>query len=249
MNRCLVVMLILVVTFPLSARRRQTIVGVADLCENERTSAGLSYILALEQAGYIPVVLPRSLSEQSVKQVFRHLDALLLMGGEDVEPWRYGAQPSPRLGGTNAQRDSLEYVLLSEASRRRIPIMGVCRGIQMINVFFGGTLYQDLPSEYPVQEIHHAQGAAEAHRIDILPGSLLHDALSADTIWVNSTHHQAVRDLAPGFTVTAKAQDGVVEAIENPRLRVAAVQFHPEALIRNGKTQFLGIFRRFLSGK
>jgi putative glutamine amidotransferase len=155
----------------------------------------------------------------------------VLTGGEDVEPARYGAAPHPKLENTDPDRDAAELALIAAALRRRLPILAICRGIQILNVALGGTLYQDLASERP-GPIAHA-GDATRHGVRIEAGSLLERTLGARTATVNSRHHQAIRDVAPRLRAAAWAEDGVIEAAEpaDPRAPwTLAVQWHPEDL-------------------
>ena len=142
------------------------------------------------------------------------------------------------------RRDAWEFLLLDEAVKRRLPVFGICRGCQVINVYFGGTLWQDLPSERPGEITHRSK---KLHPIRIVQGSHLAKSLRAENLMVNTSHHQAVKDLAPGFRAVAFAPDGVVEAIESDNLPVAGVQFHPERLlVQDGRAEFRELFKQFL---
>src|SRR5438309_7130698 len=158
------------------------------------------------------------------------VQGLVLTGGEDVEPSRYGAPPHPKLGETDPARDAVELALIAGAERQRLPILAICRGIQILNVALGGTLYQDLASERGGGPIDHTDTAAR-HGLRGEPHSLLHRTLGTVGANVNSRHHQAVRELAPTLHAAAWAEDGVLEGVE----RVAgaswtlAVPWHPEA--------------------
>ena len=215
------------------------IVGISETCaSNGNVVAGGAYAEAVRKAGDIPVVVCRTAKPENLDQVVSRLDLLIATGGEDVDPARYGETPSPHLGRVNAVRDEFEEQLLRAAVRHELPIVGTCRGVQHLNVFFGGTLHQDLPSELGARyTVEHRTGrdsqAARRdrrHPIEIVPGSRLALACGAETAAVNSLHHQAVKGLAPGMTVTAWTPDGVVEAIESTWYPAAGVQFHPECL-------------------
>ena len=217
------------------------VVGIADSCaETNAVCVKTAYAEAVAAAGNTPLVLPATADRARVARMLAPLDALLLCGGEDVEPRRYGAAPSPRLGEVNPRRDAWEILLLDEAMRRRLPVFGVCRGCQLINVYFGGTLWQALPTERPGPVTHRSK---TLHPVRIVPGSRLADCLRAESLMVNTRHHQAVKDLAPGFRAVAFAPDGVVEAIESDALPVAGVQFHPEDLfVKDGRGEFRALF-------
>jgi len=154
---------------------------------------------------------------------------LVLSGGEDVEPGRYGAAPHPKLGETDRARDAVEVALVAGAERRGLPILAICRGIQILNVALGGTLYQDLASERP-GPVDHAD-ASSRHGLRVDSGTLLHRTLATAQASVNSRHHQAIRDVAPALHVNAWAEDGVIEGAERKDPGgpwALAVQWHPE---------------------
>ena len=188
-------------------------------------------------------------------EAFEAIDGLLLSGGDDVDPARYGAESHPSVTGVNRDRDAFEIALIQEARRRDLPILGICRGIQILNVACGGTLVQDIPSQVPGAVEHRFavpphQAFSLAHDVwieeDSLIGRLLGERLAdADACTVNSRHHQAVQAPAPGFQVSATAPDGVVEAIEDPAARFCVgVQWHPENFWRTG--EFRALFEGFL---
>jgi len=180
---------------------------------------------------------------------------LLLTGGDDVAPARYGESKHPAVVEVEPERDEFEIALVQEARRRNLPILAICRGVQVLNVAFGGSLVQDIPSQVPGALQHKLtvpphQSYALAHEVwfekDSLLGSLLKDRLSdADSCEVNSRHHQAVKQVAGGFRVTATAPDGVIEAIEDPGARFClGVQWHPENFWRTG--EFRALFEGFV---
>jgi putative glutamine amidotransferase len=183
------------------------------------------------------------------------LHGLLLTGGEDVSPSLYGESPHDTLGEVNPSRDAFEVALVTEARARNLPILGICRGIQVMNVAFGGSLVQDVPSEVPGSLDHQwavpqHESYALAHEVwlepDTLLARLMRERLSdADSCDVNSRHHQAVKRVAQGFTVSATAPDGIIEAIEDPAARFClGVQWHPENFWRTG--EFRPLFEGFL---
>jgi putative glutamine amidotransferase len=189
-----------------------------------------------------------------VAEALDGVGGLLLTGGEDVAPHRYGEDAHSTVH-VNEERDAFELALIAEARRRDLPILGICRGIQMLNVAGGGTLVQDIPSQLAGALDHNLVPPAHqafdlAHEIwidrDALLARLLREAIgTGDTCEVNSRHHQAVKAPAPGFRVSATAPDGVIEAIEDPRLRFCVgVQWHPENFWRTG--EFRPLFERFL---
>jgi len=197
----------------------------------ERVALNTAYVSALTRAGLVPLVVPPLIDPADAGAVVDATRGLVLTGGEDVDPARYGAARHPRLEETDHGRDALELELIRCARARRRPILAICRGIQILNVSLGGTLYQDLRSEH-VGPLDH-QDSAGQHAIRVAPASLLHRTLGVTAATVNSRHHQAVRDLAPGLRATAWAEDGLVEAAEfaTPDAPwMLAVQWHPEDL-------------------
>lgn len=195
----------------------------------ERVAVNIAYVRALIGVGLVPLLVPPVLDADAACATLDRVQGLLLTGGEDVEPARYRAPPHAKLGETDAARDTVELALIAGAERRRLPVLAICRGIQIINVALGGTLYQDLASERAGPIDHADAGARHALRIE--PESLLRRTLGTATASVNSRHHQAIRDLAPGLRATAWADDGVIEGVERrdgAAPWTLAVQWHPE---------------------
>ncbi|MBA2440986.1 MAG: gamma-glutamyl-gamma-aminobutyrate hydrolase family protein [Rubrobacter sp.] len=201
--------------------------------------ADLDYVSGVEQAGGIPVVLPPVAGdpEAAAGAMLSGLDGLLLSGGSDLHPGYYGEEPLPGLDATLSERDAFETVLLEHALRRGMPVFGICRGLQLINVALGGTLYQDLPSQAEGELLDHRQTTPKwvpKHEVEFVPGSTVGEITGHARIKVNSYHHQAIKDLAPGLTATARAGDGVVEAVEARELSserwLLGVQWHAEAM-------------------
>ncbi|HEY7171695.1 MAG TPA: gamma-glutamyl-gamma-aminobutyrate hydrolase family protein [Vicinamibacterales bacterium] len=190
-----------------------------------------------------------------VSEALAGAGGLMLTGGDDVAPARYGESQHPAVVEVEPERDDFEIALVQEARRRNLPIFAICRGVQVLNVAFGGSLVQDIPSQVTGALQHKLavpphQSYALAHEVwfekDSLLGSLLQDRLSdADSCEVNSRHHQAVKQVAGGFRVTATAPDGVIEAIEDPGARFClGVQWHPENFWRTG--EFRALFEGFV---
>jgi len=208
-----------------------------------------AYVAALESAGIVPVVIPPLANEESVNAILDRVDGLVLSGGEDVEPSLYRQPRSPECGESNIERDRTEIALVKAARERRMPLLAICRGPQLLNVALGGTLIQDIPSEVPNALPHEVRDdrAARVHEVDIDEGSLIADALGATHITVNSLHHQSVRDVAPGLKVTARAPDGIIEGLESESgdWWVMAVQWHPEEMNDSPEPWDRGLFRAF----
>jgi putative glutamine amidotransferase len=195
----------------------------------ERVTLNTAYVRALESAGLVPLAVPTMLAPERAGAALTAVRGLVLTGGEDVAPDRYGATPHPHLGEVDPGRDAAELALIAAARARRVPILAICRGIQIVNVALGGTLYQDLDSERPGPVPHSDETARHAVRVEA--GSLLERTLGTRSASVNSRHHQAIRDLAPGLKAVAWADDGVIEAAEPADTTapwMVAVQWHPE---------------------
>lgn len=239
--------------YSVSAGRSLT-VGVVESCPvGGCVQVGRAYVTAVESAGFVPMVLPRTENEETIRRFIEKIDILLLTGGEDVEPGRYGEKKSPRLGKVNLSRDSFEWKLLTAARSVRLPIFGICRGEQLLNVFFGGTLYQDIPSEFirakgTPEIVHRVKNRKPMHKISVKKDSRLGAIVGAEELTVNTSHHQCVKNLAPGFIASATSPDGVVEAIESTDYPAAGVQFHPEKIVSTADKNFsLEQMRRIFS--
>ncbi|MDD3164333.1 MAG: gamma-glutamyl-gamma-aminobutyrate hydrolase family protein [Oscillospiraceae bacterium] len=192
------------------------------------------YIDAIIAAGGTPILIPADADAARAAEYLPLLDGLLLPGGEDVTPTLYGQEPTAQVSYTLADKDQMELALVRLAAAQQKPIFGICRGMQLLNVCFGGDLYQDLPTQYDAA-ICHAQDmairSALTHRVRLAPDSLISQLLGSEPLMVNSFHHQAVKTVAAPFTVTATAADGVVEAMESAARGIYAVQWHPEELV------------------
>lgn len=209
------------------------IVGLSPLYDDEKQCLWmrLSYLAVLRACGAIPVILPFDLDAADVARILSRCDGLLLTGGVDVSPHLYGEERMPECGPSQTMRDELEYLLLDVALDRDMPILGVCRGSQILNVYLGGTLYQDLRTQLP-DSINHAMNPPyemPCHKVMLVPGEPLHMLLDTDIIPVNSVHHQAVKDMAPSLVCLAQSLDGVIEGAWMPEKRfVWGLQWHPE---------------------
>lgn len=207
-----------------------------------------AYVSALEMAGGVPVIIPLVEDTRLADTYLQPLDGLLLAGGGDVDPARFGEEPIPQLGSVDPERDALEIALAEKALAADLPVLGICRGIQVLNVAAGGTLYQDLPSQVP-HALKHDQSAPRwypCHDVRLEPDSMLARLFQAETLRVNSFHHQAVRVVAQPFRVAAKAKDAVIEAMESrAHTFVVGVQWHPECMVERYPVQRL-LFTAFV---
>jgi len=213
-----------------------------------RYTLNRAYVGALRAAGAEVTLLPTG-SPPPSEALLRHLDGVLLPGGGDVDPRRYGEDPRPELGGVDVELDRLELSLATWAAERGRPVLGICRGHEVVNVALGGTLYQDIRADDASQHQHAVPielGFDHLdHWIDIDPESRLSQVVGATSLQVNSCHHQSVKRPAAGLRVTATSRDdGIVEALESADGRILTVQCHPEDLVSDDWTHLL--FRAFV---
>ena len=201
----------------------------------KRAYVNKDYVDAVIRAGGVPLIIPFSVDKEVIISQAQLIDGLILSGGHDINPYNYGQEPSQKIGETFPERDTYEIILLEESKKRNIPILGICRGFQLINVAAGGTLYQDL-SLIPGNILKHNQVSnptLKTHKIEIKKNSFISSIFGKETM-VNSFHHQVINKVANDFIVVAKASDGVVEAIEHKTYKfLVAVQWHPEMLAVN----------------
>ncbi len=220
-----------------------------DLDTNEHSEDLQVYINAVEQAGGAAVLLPLFEDEEQAQEALASLDGLVLTGGEDIDPSYYNEEPDSYLEDVNAARDKSDYILLSAALEKDMPVLAICRGCQYLNVICGGALYQDIPTQYDTDILHRSvdQIDFEYHDINVLEGSHLADIMGAGGLNVNSWHHQCIKGLGEGLEVVATSSDGIAEAIEKEDATfVVGLQFHPEWHIDDGDTDFLAIFEKLV---
>ena len=213
----------------------------------DRAGVNAAYVDSISKAGGIPVVLTPPIGPAAAGAALDPLDGLVLTGGHDLDPQWYDAPRSPALGPVDPGRDEFELALFHAARDRGLPILGICRGLQLVNVAMGGTLYQDLPSEQPgvIQHDPAVARNSRTHVVRVSAGSRLHSALDAATLDTNSFHHQAIKHLAPGLAVTARADDGVIEGVESEGSDdwLLAVQWHPEEFHHEADSPDQRLFR------
>ncbi|MFD1417836.1 gamma-glutamyl-gamma-aminobutyrate hydrolase family protein [Companilactobacillus keshanensis] len=200
---------------------------------------------AVINAGGVPVSLPY-LPESKIDTLINKLDGIIFTGGPDVDPTFMNKEPIPELGTTNRYRDIFEISLIKKAFDKDIPILGICRGAQVINVALGGTVYQDLGVQYKGDLLKHHQtapGNQPTHHVDVIKSALQKSVGTHP--FVNSRHHQAIENAAPSLKVVATAPDGVIEAVENKDTSVQAVQWHPENMWQEDEQQ-LQLFKDYI---
>lgn len=209
-----------------------------------------NYLSAILAAGGIPVILPIDLTEADMPQVVEAFDGFLFTGGPDVYPFFFQEETHPHCGNVSLKRDQLELSLLQHILNAKKPILGICRGIQLLNIGLGGTIYQDISSQFPQENpVAHKQPFAydlPSHTVEVVSGSRLAELSHGARLRVNSMHHQAIRQLAPSLTATGFAPNGLIECVEMADYPYfLAVQWHPEYLWQTDPAAY-GIFSGFV---
>ena len=234
------------------SRPRIAVAGVTREWEGQvRVGVNANYVRAVLAAGGLPIIMVPDLSREEAIELFGECDGLLLTGGEDVDPSHYGASPHPKLGTVDPRRDVNELALVAEARARDLPILGICRGIQLCNVAFGGTLIQDIASQRPSDINHDSPSPRDvrSHRVALTEHSRLAEILGATVLEANSFHHQAIDQLGHGLTASATAPDGIIEGVESsdPHEWIVAVQWHPEELALQPESADLRLFAALIA--
>jgi gamma-glutamyl-gamma-aminobutyrate hydrolase PuuD len=232
--------------------QRRPVIGVSDASRDGKNAAvPRSYIDAVLQAGGIPVVIPLMYDEKKVLELLNAVDGVIFAGGGDFDPAYYNERPIPQVTGKiNVPRDEFEMSLVHLAAARGIPVLGICRGLQLINIAFGGSLYQDLPAQYSNNSIKHRQKQPNdeaSHAVYVEDHTVFADIVKERMLMVNSSHHQAIKKIAPGFRAAGKSPDQIVEVIEkvDGENWILGVQFHPEARVTRDQAMHR-IFQRFI---
>lgn len=229
---------------------KKPIIGLTPSVDEERNRCVVQpgYLESVDRAGGLGLMLPLTDRDEDIRQFVELCDGFLFVGGPDIEPWRYGQELLPECGHQNIQRDAMEWKLMEAALAADKPVLGICRGIQVLNTVLGGTLYQDIPSQYETELAHQMTEPPynrSAHPFRVVEGTPLAEILLPEG--VNSRHHQAILDLAPGLEIMAYASDGIIEAVRMPEKKfVWAVQWHPEAYWEE-EGMNLELFRRLVA--
>jgi putative glutamine amidotransferase len=237
---------------------KRPLVGVS--CMNDRSSYGAAlmavrptYLRALEAAGAVPLLIHLTDDLAVVRALYDLCDGILLPGGDDVDPAHFGEERHPMLGEVDAQRDAVELALARWCREEQKPLLGICRGVQVLNVAFGGTLWQDLPAQLPSEldhryNTHLKQYDVPGHELLLDPDSWLAQHLDADELTANTMHHQALKDVAPGLRVVGRAPDGIIEAVEGTgESFIVGVQCHPEHLWKEAEPRWRRFFEGFVA--
>ncbi len=207
------------------------LIAVVPLWDDEKKSLWMlpNYLDGIRESGGIPIVLPLHISPEDAVQIMACCDGLLMTGGHDVDPAMYGAEKKATCGALCEARDALERALYACAVRQDKAVLGICRGIQTINAFENGTLYQDLPTEHPSSVEHHGKPPYDQVIHHVTLTSQLQALLGTERLGVNSYHHQAIETLGADLEIMAQADDGIIEAVRHKHKRfVWGVQWHPE---------------------
>lgn len=225
------------------------LIGILPVVDGEKKSKiENTYIRAVEASGGHVIMLPYTENAESIRRFVDMCDGFIFSGGADIEPCRYGEEKSEKCGETTPYRDAIEFAVFSEAIKTNKPIMGICRGSQLINVALGGTLYQDIPSEIESDLTHKQEHphSEPAHETGVVSGSLLHQVIGKSRIHINSLHHQAAKKLGAGLVPMAIADDGVIEGTYLPGERLLwGFQWHPEKTFDKSEDSRL-IFKKFV---
>ena len=231
-------------TFP--GYKTAPVIGLTGNFQDGNCTLAEGYYQSILKAGGVPFIIPCYDDTDALANTLDRIDGILLTGGADINPLFLGEEPVKELHGINPRRDRQELLLTQLAADRQIPILGICRGIQTLNAAFGGPLYQDIHSQMEGTRIKHSQEldrSYASHTVNIEKDTLLHKLFDTDTIAVNSFHHQAVKEPAPGFRVCARATDGVIEAMESTEHKsMIGVQWHPECFILKGDECMMPLF-------
>jgi len=223
--------------------------GMKTLGEKKVVGIPEAYMLAIIKAGGLPVIIPETISPSELDGLRRRLDGLLLTGGADVDPLRFNGKPNPKVYGIDEQRDEVEIGLARLAASTGLPFLGICRGIQVLNVALGGTLFTDIADQLPGALKHdydsNTERAREAHPVQLEAGSALAHILGGSSVKVNSLHHQGLEKIAAGLRPVGTAPDSLIEAVELTGHPFGlGVQWHPEAMPDSPQMQAL--FRAFV---
>ncbi|MDR0697669.1 MAG: gamma-glutamyl-gamma-aminobutyrate hydrolase family protein [Tannerella sp.] len=233
-----------------SGAQERPVIGLSDIYRNGGSSVPRSYVDAVLSVDGIPVIVPLMYEEDKIVELLKSLDGIIFTGGEDFAPSYYNETPIPHVNKINASRDMFDIKLLHLAVEHGIPVLGICRGLQLINIAYGGSLYQDLEIQYPDKSIRHRQTLPKeepSHAVIVEDDAVFAGIVGERVLMVNSSHHQAIKKLAKGFRVAGTSPDKVVEVIEKVDSAhwIVGVQFHPEVMVDNSLSM-RRIFKSFV---
>ena len=192
--------------------KRSPLIGISTDISPKRTAVNTAYVQSVILSGGIPYMIPVTDNVEILRQIVSQLDGIVFTGGEDIQPIYYGDLPYEKLEEVSPARDTFDLMVLKMAADRNIPILGICRGLQLMNVAFGGTLYQDIPTQHPDTTVCHQQqepSSIPTHTVHLTPGSAMASITGQTQLFTNTHHHQAVKQVAPGFSVTGWSSDSI----------------------------------------
>ena len=214
----------------------------------EKAFVNRTYVDSVVRAGGVPFVMPICKDENIIKKMIGNVDGVIMTGGVDIHPFRFNEEPNPKIGEISKERDDFDFLIMKHAFEKNKPIFGICRGIQLINVFFGGTLIQDINSQKNTNILHSQTAPRDVatHKIKIKKDSVIFD-IFGKSAEVNSFHHQAVGKLSKDFKITSAANDGIIESIEYKKKDrfILGVQWHPECMTEK-EEKMQNIFSMFV---
>lgn len=227
---------------------RKPTIGIIPLFDEYKESYWMipGYMLCIEQCGAIPVILPLTTNEETIESLINLCDGFLLTGGHDVNPKLYNEEKSDKCHNICFKRDEMETILFNRIIKKDKPTLAVCRGLQLINVILGGSLYQDLETQKGVNHVQKPPYDINFHKVDIINPSPLYNLLKEDEIDVNSYHHQAIKDLAKELKPMAVSKDGLIEAVYmKDKKFIWGLQWHPELNYKKEETS-IKIIKEFI---
>ena len=214
----------------------------------EKAFVNRTYVDSVVRAGGVPFVMPICKDENIIKKMIENVDGVIMTGGVDIHPFRFNEEPNPKIGEISKERDDFDFLIMKHAFEKNKPIFGICRGIQLINVFFGGTLIQDINSQKNTKILHSQTAPRDVatHKIKIKKDSVIFD-IFGKSAEVNSFHHQAIGKLSKDFKITSAANDGIIESIEFKKKDrfILGVQWHPECMTEKDE-KMQNIFSMFV---
>ncbi|TQR21280.1 gamma-glutamyl-gamma-aminobutyrate hydrolase family protein [Psychrobacillus vulpis] len=223
------------------------VIGISSNLKEQVLSVSMDNIHAVMEFGGVPIVLPNM---EEIESIAETIDGLLLTGGGDIDPTLFGEEPHEGLGSITPERDAFEIAVIHRMMQLNKPILGICRGAQILNIAVGGDMYQDIHTQIEDKLLQHTQQAPRwhaSHYVQVTKGTVLSEIVQVEKMKVNSFHHQALRDIPSDFVVSAVASDGIIEAIESKNHTfVMGVQWHPESLMLKNDLASSHILKAFI---
>jgi putative glutamine amidotransferase len=225
------------------------IIGISSSLNEQVLTVPTEYIQAITKFGGVPLILP-NVQKDAIDSMVQMLDGLLLTGGGDIDPTLFNEEPHQHLGSITPERDEFEIAIIHKMLKLNKPILGICRGMQILNIAIGGDMFQDIYTQSQSKLLQHAQVAPRnhaSHFVKVTEGSMLSDIVQVEKIKVNSFHHQAIREIPSDFKACAIASDGIIEAFESTiHSFVMGLQWHPECLLSKNDLASTSIFKAFI---